>query len=126
MPKKDKSIVFKPGDTVELTWLDAVHDESESNATELERLDPIEVTSWGVLVSHNNTKTIVAASSHDNGDGTVIYRDNLCVPAAMVKSITKLKPVKIAQKSLNLGRNKYLINCTAETNRHFKNHIMLI
>ena len=48
----------------------------------------------------------IAAASSYHDDGTKIYWGSLCGPAAMVKSITKLKPVKSAQKSSILGRGK--------------------
>lgn len=86
----------KPGDIVEVVWIDAAHVEVESTEEQLKQLEPCQTTSYGMLVINDKDRIVIAGSYND--DGERVYRDSICIPVGMIVSVTKLKIDKNAPK----------------------------
>jgi len=82
---------------VEVRWLDIRHESEDCIRTEAINFNPVEFSSYGVLLCDNETKVSVAGTSflEDEGEhkGEIGYRDVVTIPRGCVVRIIKLEEV---------------------------------
>jgi hypothetical protein len=83
---------------VQVTWLDAVHQEDDIEEKDIPRLQPTRMVSLGLLMEDNDDR--VTISSHmgtdvsESGEAQIDYRDTLVIPRQSVMGVEVLGEVE--------------------------------
>jgi hypothetical protein len=87
---------------VQVTWLDAAHQEDDIEEKDIPGFQPVRMVSFGLLMADDEEKiTIsghVATDSSRAGDTQVDYRDTLVIPRQSVVSIDMLGELDVGMR----------------------------
>jgi predicted RNase H-like HicB family nuclease len=92
-----KAKVKKP--VVQVTWLDAAHQEDDIEEKDIAGLQPSRMVSFGLLMADDDER--VTISSHvatdvaESGDAQIDYRDTLVIPRQSVLAIEMLGELEV-------------------------------
>ena len=84
---------------VQVTWLDAGHQEEDMEEKEILGLQPLKMVSFGLLMADDDERVVI--SSHvgttpsKGGETQIDFRDNLVIPRKSVVSVDVLGELEV-------------------------------